>query len=369
MAGLGASDMSADGTRDMIGTNPSIFKTQNTYTVAGLLSSTAVAVADINSDTKPDIAVTSPNGVSIALGDGTGGFNFLSPVLAGNSPANLAVGDFNGDAKIDLVVANNSGGNISVLLGNGLGGFSAPSNFTVGSAPVSVAVGDFNRDMKLDVAVANSGSVSVSVLLGNGLGSLGPATNISVGKKPGAVAVADFNRDMNLDVVVTPVGPGVDVMLGTGTGAFGPISSFSAGGLDNPGTSVAVVDFNLDNNIDIAMVTHASQGYQMSILLGTGLGSFGSARNFLAGGDDCCSFAVGDLNLDMKPDIILGTLFSSAVGVFLGDGKGGLGTIRRYYDGGMYVALGDFNKDMKPDLVSITHNVSPNVFIGLNQSP
>src|SRR2546429_6198795 len=40
-----------------------------------------------------------------------------------------------------------------------------------GSAPVSVAVGDFNGDGKLDLATANSGGYDVSVLLGNGDGT------------------------------------------------------------------------------------------------------------------------------------------------------------------------------------------------------
>jgi hypothetical protein len=61
---------------------------------------------------------------------------------------------------------------------------SAPAtNFLVGSGPNSVAVGDFNGDMKLDLAVANVNSDNVSVLLGNGLGGLGAAVNFPVGSR------------------------------------------------------------------------------------------------------------------------------------------------------------------------------------------
>ena len=51
----------------------------------------------------------------------------------------------------------NSSGNVSVLLGDGAGNFSAATNFAVGHAPWSVAVGDFNGDGKQDLAVANAG--------------------------------------------------------------------------------------------------------------------------------------------------------------------------------------------------------------------
>ena len=59
--------------------------------------------------------------------------------------------------------------------------FGPATNFPVGSGPNSVAVGDFNGDMKLDLAVANVNSDNVSVLLGNGPGGLGAAVNFRVG--------------------------------------------------------------------------------------------------------------------------------------------------------------------------------------------
>ena len=86
---------------------------------------------------------------------------------AGNGPVSVAVGDFNGDGRPDLAVANNGSNNVSVLLGNGDGSFQAAQNFGAGSAPSSVAVGDFNSDGALDLAVANSGSNNVSVLINN----------------------------------------------------------------------------------------------------------------------------------------------------------------------------------------------------------
>ena len=99
----------------------------------------------------------------------------------GNSPGSVAVGDFNGDGKQDLAVANANSGNVSILLGDGAGNFSAATNFGAGLIPYSVAVGDFNGDGKQDLAVANYGSDNVSILLGDGAGNFSAPTNFAVG--------------------------------------------------------------------------------------------------------------------------------------------------------------------------------------------
>jgi len=67
----------------------------------------------------------------------------------------VTVGDFNGDGKSDLAVANRYSNNVSVLLGTGTGSFGTATNFTVGSDRRSATVGDFNGDGKSDLAVAN----------------------------------------------------------------------------------------------------------------------------------------------------------------------------------------------------------------------
>jgi hypothetical protein len=80
----------------------------------------------------------------------------------------VAIGDFNGDGKLDLAVANLGSDNVSIRLGTGTGIFGAATNFATGSGPVSVAIRDFNGDGKLDLAVANFFSGDVSILLNAG---------------------------------------------------------------------------------------------------------------------------------------------------------------------------------------------------------
>src|SRR5258708_30964302 len=93
---------------------------------------------------------------------------------AGRDPSSVAVGDFNGDGTMDLAVVNRNSGTVSLLLGNGDGTFQAAQSVAVGDAVVSavsfVAVGDFNRDGKLDLVVVNGHSHpggTCSGLLGN----------------------------------------------------------------------------------------------------------------------------------------------------------------------------------------------------------
>jgi hypothetical protein len=67
----------------------------------------------------------------------------------------VAVGDFNGDGRPDLAVANEASNNVSVLINVGNGGFASQLTYPVSTWPISVAVTDFNGDGRLDLAVAN----------------------------------------------------------------------------------------------------------------------------------------------------------------------------------------------------------------------
>src|SRR5438445_13524919 len=59
-------------------------------------------------------------------------------LIAGHGPQSATVGDFNGDGKQDLAVANSN--TVSILLGDGTGGFSAPTDFAVGAYAYAVSV-------------------------------------------------------------------------------------------------------------------------------------------------------------------------------------------------------------------------------------
>src|SRR6478672_6695960 len=103
-------------------------------------------------------------------------------LAVGKGPGSVALADFNSDGKPDLVTANELSGDASVLLGNGKDGFSpAPgSPFPAGPNPNDLAVGDLNRDGRLDLAFANHETQHLTVLLGDGKGRFAPAPHSPV---------------------------------------------------------------------------------------------------------------------------------------------------------------------------------------------
>ena len=275
----------------------------------------------------------------------------------GLGPQTLAIGDFNGDGLMDIVVGNtnSSAHTVSVLLGKADGTFAPAVNYAAGGAPTSVAVGDFNGDGKLDIVVLYGfENAIVSVLLGNGDGTFQPFKTTTAGPAGGSVAVGDFNGDGKLDVAVSDnesPSLGVDVMLGNGDGTFkAPVSYATAA---DP-RMVVVADFNGDHILDLATVSSAGQA--ISVLLGNGNGTFQAHQDFATTVSGGISLAVGDLRHVGKMDIVVGCQSSGGVNVFLSNGNGTFKAAKNYNvpAGVDDIAVGDFNGDGKLD-VAVTN--------------
>ena len=181
------------------------------------VSPTSVAIGDFNADGRADLAVANSGqpgavgDVSILLGQGDGTFGPQTRFDAGVGPHSIAVGDFNADGRADLAVANSgqlnfTGRGVSILLGQGDGTFLPQTGFAAGDEPRFIVVGDFNGDQRADLAVANALSHDVSVLLGRGDGTFDQQTRFGVGDGPCSIAVGDFNADGRQDLVVANSG-------------------------------------------------------------------------------------------------------------------------------------------------------------------
>ena len=149
-----------------------------------------IATEDFDGDGSQDLATANSGSgdVTILLGAGDGTFTEAggSPVAAGAGAADVAAGLFDGDANVDLAVANSSDDTVTILLGNGDGTFTeeASSPIAVGSAPFSIVAADLDGAGGLDLAVADSGSNAVTILLGNGDGTFTEEGSSPVAAKP-----------------------------------------------------------------------------------------------------------------------------------------------------------------------------------------
>ena len=330
------------------------------------LAPISVAVGDFNGDGKPDLAVANiqSDNVSVLIGSGGGTFETAVNYGTGSGPQAVVAGDFNGDGKLDLAVANVSSNNVSVLIGKGDGTFHSAVNYAVANDPGSIVVGDFNHDGKLDLVVANYQTNNVSVLLGNGDGTFQTAVNYNAGSGPYSLAVGDFNLDGKLDLVVADDNTNnVSVLLGNGDGTFQTARSYSAGSAP---TSVAVTDFNGDGKPDLVVVDDGDN--TVAVLFGYGDGTFQAAQNFAAGLSPFW-LAVADFNGDGYPDLAVTNNVSSNLGVLLGIGNGTFQAPMNYGVGSNpdAVAVGDLNGDGKPDLI-VANTEDNNLSIMLNDT-
>ena len=269
---------------------------------------------------------------------------------SGAAPVGNCTGDFNGDGKLDIASANQTG-TVSIFLGIGNGTFGAATNFAAGSQPYGIATADFNGDNKLDLAVANIMSANLSILIGNGTGSFAAPVNYGTAANAREVAVGYFDNDNIIDLaVVAPISNNVAIFLGIGNGTFNPLSGYSIGGAFIP-EDLVIDDFNSDGKLDVA--TANSTGNNCSVLFGDGFGSFNTGIPYPTG-TGSYGISSGDFNSDGKSDLCVSNNGNSNVSVLLNNGNGTFGLATQFGLGvgsaPRNVKVADFNNDGKRDM-------------------
>ncbi|GAB3575079.1 hypothetical protein GCM10027345_09890 [Hymenobacter daeguensis] len=183
----------------------------------------SVAVGDLNGDGRPDLATSNyyDNTVSVLLGLPGGGYAPHADYPVGTFPSCLALGDLNGDGRLDVVTTTtdrtNSTGIASVLLG-GASGLGTKTDYAVGASPNGIALGDVNGDGRLDIITSNYIGNSISALLRLPAGGFGPKADFAISSSPNGVALGDINGDGRPDIVTASnLLNAASVLLNTGT--------------------------------------------------------------------------------------------------------------------------------------------------------
>jgi hypothetical protein len=300
-----------------------------------------VVVADVDRNGTADLIAANPDAgtVTVLLGDGRRHFRPAagSPFPAGHLPSGIGLGDFNGDGKLDLVIANHQTPYVTLLLGDGKGGFhpapGSPFTTTSNPHPHGVAVGHFcGPDKPLDVVVDSWGSEQVELLIGDGHGNLTNGPMFSAG--PGSdtpLGSADFNNDGTPDLAMPDTAIGrwnsdrLSLLLADGKCGFHAASGspFTAGAVP---WSLAAGRLGDDANEDVVVVpygpqVHDARQISATVLRGDGKGGLAPVAGSpfpLLGCTNPRRPAIGDVDGDGVGDFVVACAHSENILLFHG---------------------------------------------------
>ncbi len=356
-----------------------------------------IIIADLDGDGKPDVMVTNneSNTISIYKNTASAGIiassSFASPVLlaTGTNPGYLKAADVDGDGKLDIIVANSGSGTVSVFRNTSVigtinsGSFATKVNFAAGSNPFDIAIADFDGDGKMDIAVSNSIGTANSITILRNTGTTGVINTASfalpvafgVGSIPVKLVAADFDGDGKPDIAVTNNSSNtVSVLRNTCVAGSITIASF-ANKVDfttgaNP-RGIFAADMDNDGKFDIVVTNRTANTisvFRNTTTSGTiNTASFAAQETFTSGSIPY-DVAMGDIDGNGKPDIVITNYGASTVSIMRNIGSTGVINTTTFVSkvdfstggtGGPFgLAIGDLDGDGKPDIAVANSNSS-----------
>ncbi|MFI5252106.1 MAG: FG-GAP-like repeat-containing protein [Bacteroidota bacterium] len=305
---------------------------------------TGVAIADLDGDGKLDIIVVTSGSNEVSVYHNisspgslnSGSFASFIDFSTGSLPNSVAIGDIDGDGKPDIVVTNGSSNTVSVLRNESAIGsitsasFDLPITFATGTSPVGLALGDIDGDGKVDIVTANGGGNSISIF--RNIATPGPITSGSLagkvdfptGSSPYDVVIGDLDGDGKQDIVVSNNSSNT-ISIFRNTSTPGIIASGSlAGKVDFPSgaspRALAIGDMDGEGRPDIVVTNDLN--YTISVFdnhttMGSiTTGSFGARLDFTTGPRPYNGLVIGDMDGDGKPDIAASDLNGNTISLF-----------------------------------------------------